>query len=165
MLFSHRKANSDDEEDDTGAFVIRPKVGRAEKVTTFICDSDPRRLKMEKANKSNRRCVPSMINFYTTYLHAFVSIYRKERVRIEIPDPPASPFTTFPDNVPLNYIEPMFWRDEMTALQKYRIIKNGIKIALPSAEKCKKEFWHTWKGLNHAEFMLRHGFAELAKFR
>ncbi len=52
----------------------------------------------------------------------------------------------------------------MTALQKYRIIKNGIKIALPSAEKCRKEFWHEWKGLDHPEFMLRYGFAELAKY-
>ncbi len=67
MLFKFRKANSDDEVDNNGDYVIRPKVGRAEKFTVFIRDSDPRRLKMEKAKKSNCRYVPSMRHVYTTF--------------------------------------------------------------------------------------------------
>ncbi len=67
MLFKFRKANSDDEVDDNGDYVIRPKVGRAEKVAVFVRDSDPRRLKIEKAKRSNRRYVPSKPHSYIKF--------------------------------------------------------------------------------------------------
>lgn len=52
----------------------------------------------------------------------------------------------------------------MTNLQKYRVLKNGIKVALPAAEFCEPDKWSKWKKLPFKEFMEQFGKSELAKY-
>lgn len=81
----------------------------------------------------------------------------RERVRVENPSP--SPLTTLPldKGLPLDWVDPTFYNEELTLLEKWDFVKDGVRIALPSKEYCTPANWHLWRDLKEKEFMERFG--------
>ncbi|KLO05422.1 hypothetical protein SCHPADRAFT_797738, partial [Schizopora paradoxa] len=129
---------------ERGSYLIHHIEGRAKKVGIYFRDVDTKRLRAASRDRTTRRT---------------------ERIRVTPFAPIPSPFTTLPVKTPLDWFDPDFWNNEMTLLQKYRVQMQGIAIALPAEELCHASEWHKWIKMDHAEFMQKHGLAELQKYK
>lgn len=142
-----------------GTYIILPKEGRSEKVTNFFRIIDQRRARTQRAKRTSHRYAMLRISCLLAQV-----IFSAERKRVVRANPPVSSITTFPKEVPVDFIEPNYWNNEMTVAEKYRIIKTGIKIALPPAGYLEPARWKEWKTLSDDEFMAKFGNTELEKY-
>lgn len=74
--------------------------------------------------------------------------------RVDPMTPKLSELTALPKNVPIDWFEPAYWNLQLTVREKACYIANGVHVALPVEQLCKK--WEDivkWKGLSQGDFM------------
>ncbi|KAJ3926076.1 MAG: hypothetical protein NXY57DRAFT_966944 [Lentinula lateritia] len=145
-LVLENESHSDDELDsdvpaNNSVYLIRKKVGRANKVNTFFRIIDARyeskimRLKGQRAERSRKDPTP------------------------EIP----SLLTQTPKDVPIDFFDPEYFNNFLSVKERAHYAHNGV--ALPLEEHCINTRIDLWKNLPEDKFMQVYGNAVLAQYK